>query len=179
MSNRPGFTIYPAIDMRHGKVVRLMQGDPERQTVYGDDPGQTARRWIEAGARWLHVVNLDGAFGDGGAENLAALNDILLAASTADPAVAIQWGGGVRTMEDVRQLIQSGVNRVILGSAAVEKPDVIIQALEQFGARSSCPGHRCAGRKTVCAGLAASRRRRSSQYRTKIFPAWAAHVYLY
>lgn len=134
MSQR-SFFIYPAIDMRHGKVVRLVQGDPQRQTVFGDDPAQSAKKWIDAGASWLHVVNLDGAFGDGGQENLAALRGILQAAAAASQPVSVQWGGGVRTTEDVRTLLEAGVSRVILGSAAVETPEVLTQALAEFGAQ--------------------------------------------
>jgi phosphoribosylformimino-5-aminoimidazole carboxamide ribotide isomerase len=75
------FTVYPAIDLRHGQVVRLLQGDPARQTTYGNDPAAVAQRWLDQGAGWLHVVNLDGAFGEGGAENLTALSSILETAS--------------------------------------------------------------------------------------------------
>ncbi|MEA3339845.1 MAG: HisA/HisF-related TIM barrel protein, partial [Chloroflexota bacterium] len=71
------WAIYPAIDLRRGRVVRLRQGDPEQETEYADDPLRVARRWQEAGAEWLHVVNLDGAFGERGRENQAALSRIL------------------------------------------------------------------------------------------------------
>ena len=71
------FTIYPAIDLRGGKVVRLKEGDPARMTSYSDDPAETARKWLGMGAQWLHVVNLDGAFGEGDNANRAALESIL------------------------------------------------------------------------------------------------------
>ena len=71
------FTIYPAIDLRGGKVVRLKEGDPARMTAYSDDPAETARRWLAMGAKWLHVVNLDGAFGEGDGANQPALLSIL------------------------------------------------------------------------------------------------------
>ncbi|HRE29458.1 MAG TPA: HisA/HisF-related TIM barrel protein, partial [Anaerolineales bacterium] len=84
------FIILPAIDLRAGKVVRLAEGDPNRQTTYGDDPGAMAARWRDAGARWLHVVNLDGAFGEAGAANRVALGAIVAV------GVPVQFGGGLR-----------------------------------------------------------------------------------
>ena len=86
--------IYPAIDLRNGKVVRLKYGDPNQQTTYSDDPIETARRWAEAGAAWIHVVNLDGAFGD---EAGAAINRSLLQSLTA-VGPQIQFGGGLRSI---------------------------------------------------------------------------------
>jgi phosphoribosylformimino-5-aminoimidazole carboxamide ribotide isomerase len=133
MTNSPHFTIYPAIDLRQGQVVRLVQGDPNRQTIYNQDPAKAAHKWIEMGAKWLHVVNLDGAFGEATHQNLQALERILTMLSTSPIEVSIQWGGGVRSLNDIRQLLSSGVNRVILGSAAVENPKIIAQALEEFG----------------------------------------------
>lgn len=130
------FTIYPAIDLRHGQVVRLVQGDPKRQTVYDQDPAKTAQKWIESGAKWLHVVNLDGAFGDATQQNQLALERILNMVSTSGSKVSIQWGGGVRSLNDIRQLLSQGVNRVILGSSAVENPKIIAEALQAFG--SAC-----------------------------------------
>lgn len=127
------FTIYPAIDLRHGQVVRLVQGDPERQTIYDQDPAKTAQKWIEAGAKWLHLVNLDGAFGDATQQNLLALKRILSMVSTVGSEVSIQWGGGIRSLNDIRQLLSLGVSRVILGSSAVENPKIIAQALQEYG----------------------------------------------
>ncbi len=127
------FEIYPAIDLRRGQVVRLVQGDPGRQTTYGDDPAGVARRWATAGARWLHVVNLDGAFGEAGEENLAALEAILGVISKSHPSVKVQFGGGLRGLEDIERVINAGVSRVMLGSMAVEKPEFAAQALLRFG----------------------------------------------
>ena len=132
MNTKP-FIIYPAIDLRQGQVVRLVQGDPDRQTVYHNDPAKAAQRWIEAGARWLHVVNLDGAFGEKGIKNLDALKNILSFISSAESSATIQWGGGIRTRNDIRQLLTLGVQRVILGSVAVETPEIMVQALDEFG----------------------------------------------
>ncbi len=121
------FILYPAIDLRQGRVVRLRQGDPRRETVYSDDPQETARRWRAAGADWLHVVNLDGAFGLDAAPNLEALRRILALGG------AVQFGGGVQTLADIERLLAMGVTRVVLGTAAVENPDLVRQALQRFG----------------------------------------------
>lgn len=121
------WAIYPAIDLRQGRVVRLRQGDPARETAYGDDPLAVARRWQEAGARWLHVINLDGAFGEGGGANLAALERIL------GTGLRVQFGGGLRDLDSLRQILDLGVRRAILGTAAAEGPDLVEAALAAFG----------------------------------------------
>jgi phosphoribosylformimino-5-aminoimidazole carboxamide ribotide isomerase len=97
MDEKRTWDIYPAIDLRHGRVVRLKQGDPNQETKYADDPLIVARRWQEAGADWLHVVNLDGAFGEQGQENQVALERIL----TTGPSV--QFGGGMRDLDGIRR----------------------------------------------------------------------------
>ncbi len=119
--------IYPAIDLRHGQVVRLQLGDPNRQTTFNDDPLAVARRWVECGAAWLHVVNLDGAFDEAGLKNWQVLPQL------AGAAPRIQFGGGLRTMEDIARALDFGVSRVILGTLAVEKPDLVAAALHEFG----------------------------------------------
>ncbi|NOY99174.1 MAG: 1-(5-phosphoribosyl)-5-[(5-phosphoribosylamino)methylideneamino]imidazole-4-carboxamide isomerase [Chloroflexi bacterium] len=124
------FTVYPAIDLRAGKVVRLAQGDPTRQTLYGDQPAETARRWLDAGASWLHVVNLDGAFGDRDAANRDALRAIL------DTGGKVQFGGGLRSLDDVENALSLGVRRVILGTVAVESPELVAEAIARFGAKA-------------------------------------------
>ncbi len=121
------FTIFPAIDLREGRVVRLAQGDPDRETHYANGPLSVARRWQEAGATWLHVVNLDGAFGEAGRENYAALARILTA------GLNVQFGGGLRSPEDIRRALEMGVDRIVLGTVAVEKPELVQQALDAFG----------------------------------------------
>ncbi len=129
--------VFPAIDLRRGKCVRLLQGEPGAETVYGDDPLSIARRWAAAGAQWLHIVNLDGAFAgslqpggkrDALAPNLCCLRDI---ASEVD--IPIQFGGGVRTFKDVEQVLGLGVQRVILGTVAVRRPERVSAAIERFG----------------------------------------------
>jgi phosphoribosylformimino-5-aminoimidazole carboxamide ribotide isomerase len=125
------FQIYPAIDLRHGQVVRLQEGDPARQTNYDPDPAAAARRWLSAGAAWLHVVNLDGAFGESGAANREALAAVLRTAGEFDTPV--QFGGGLRTLEALEQVLEMGVRRVVIGTAAVEQPELVDAALQRWG----------------------------------------------
>jgi len=130
----PEFTIYPAIDLRGGKVVRLAQGDPNRQTVYSDDPLETARRWQGEGASWLHVVNLDGAFGEATAANELALAEILRV------EIKVQFGGGVRDLSGIKRALDAGVARVVIGTAAIENPLLIDVAMRKFGAERVAVG---------------------------------------
>jgi phosphoribosylformimino-5-aminoimidazole carboxamide ribotide isomerase len=125
------FTIYPAIDLRSGRVVRLKEGDPTRQTTYSSDPARTAQNWLEAGALWLHVVNLDGALEESDAANHEALRAILDAAKEFDARV--QFGGGIRSLEMVERVLNLGVSRVVLGTIAIEQPQVVADAIETFG----------------------------------------------
>jgi phosphoribosylformimino-5-aminoimidazole carboxamide ribotide isomerase len=121
------FTVYPAIDLRGGRVVRLKEGDPARLTTYSDDPAETARRWMDAGATWLHVVNLDGAFGETDNPNHKALQDILKLGAR------VQYGGGIRSPDAIAQVLEWGVSRVVLGTLAVEQPPVVAEAAQRFG----------------------------------------------
>jgi phosphoribosylformimino-5-aminoimidazole carboxamide ribotide isomerase len=127
------FTIYPAIDLRGGEVVRLKQGRPDQQSNYSSDPARIAQTWIDSGAGWLHVVNLDGAFEENSNKNQAALGEILKVCGTAG-AVNVQCGGGMRSLESVQQALDVGVRRVILGTAAIQSTEFAAQALERFGA---------------------------------------------
>ena len=128
------FIIYPAIDLRHGRVVRLQYGDATKETVFGDDPTAMGQRWREAGATWLHVVNLDGAFAEAGAANWAILPQLTALGAQ------VQFGGGIRTLADVARALDAGVSRVILGTAAIETPDLLVQAITKFGAAKIAVG---------------------------------------
>ncbi|GGA44944.1 1-(5-phosphoribosyl)-5-[(5-phosphoribosylamino) methylideneamino] imidazole-4-carboxamide isomerase [Kroppenstedtia guangzhouensis] len=123
------FTLYPAIDLRGGHCVRLFQGDFDRETVYGEDPVQVARRWEEEGAGWLHVVDLDAAK-TGDHVNLSAVRDIIRSAS-----IPIQVGGGVRDLKRLENLLSLGAARVVIGSAAIDDPEFVKEALRRFGDR--------------------------------------------
>lgn len=128
------FTIYPAIDLRGGKVVRLKEGDPARMTSYSADPAETAWRWLDVGAAWLHVVNLDGAFGESDNANRAALESILKLGAH------VQFGGGMRSLDAIDAALSLGVSRVVLGTIAIEQPDVVAEALTRFGAERIVAG---------------------------------------
>lgn len=119
----------PAIDLRGGRVVRLVQGDYDRETVFSDDPVATAERWVAAGATRLHLVDLDGAAA-GCPVNLAAVRAIRGAVG-----VPIQFGGGVRTLETVDRLFAEGIERAIVGTAAIERPAFLHDVGARFGAR--------------------------------------------
>lgn len=116
--------LYPAIDLREGRVVRLLQGDYDRQTTYGDDPVAVARSFADAGAPWIHVVDLDAAR-SGSPVNRPVVAAI--AAAVAGTAM-VQTGGGVRSVDDARALADAGVARVVMGSAAVADPSLVERA---------------------------------------------------
>ncbi|MDE0065241.1 MAG: 1-(5-phosphoribosyl)-5-[(5-phosphoribosylamino)methylideneamino]imidazole-4-carboxamide isomerase [Acidimicrobiaceae bacterium] len=117
--------LYPAIDLRGGKCVRLLQGDYAQETVYGDDPVAQALAFVEAGARWIHVVDLDAAR-TGLGENRA-----VVAAIAQTVPVPVQTGGGVRSLEVARELFDAGVERVVIGTAALRDPDLVVALARQ------------------------------------------------
>lgn len=121
------FDVIPAIDLRGGQVVRLKQGDYAQQTTYAADPRELARRYADAGARWLHLVDLDGAR-SGRLDNLAVI------AAIATDGMAIQAGGGVREEADLQRLFDAGVQRVVVGSVAVRDPARVAAWLAKYGA---------------------------------------------
>jgi phosphoribosylformimino-5-aminoimidazole carboxamide ribotide isomerase len=121
------FDIFPAIDLRRGQVVRLQLGDPNRQTVFSNDPVETAKRWLDAGARWIHVVNLDGAFAEDGRANWLALEKL------GRLETQVQFGGGLRSLEDMGKAMDYGVSRVILGTAALENPELVSASIARYG----------------------------------------------
>ncbi len=120
MRRNDAVNLYPAIDLRGGRVVRLEQGDFSRERDYAADPIETARRFAAEGATWLHIVDLDAAKGDG--TSRAVVRRI---AEQLGSAVRVQTGGGVRTLDDAQQLADAGVARVVMGSAAVRDPLIV------------------------------------------------------
>jgi phosphoribosylformimino-5-aminoimidazole carboxamide ribotide isomerase len=120
--------LLPAIDLRGGTCVRLERGDPARETQYDDDPVARAKAFVAAGARALHVVDLDGAFGSG--ENARALAAICAAVD-----VPVQTGGGVRTLADVKARIDAGATAVVLGTILIEDPETARAIVAAFGER--------------------------------------------
>jgi phosphoribosylformimino-5-aminoimidazole carboxamide ribotide isomerase len=121
------FDVIPAIDLRGGQVVRLKQGDYAQQTTYAADPRELARRYADAGARWLHLVDLDGAR-SGRLDNLAVIRSI------AAGGMQVQAGGGVRDEMDLQRLFDAGVQRVVLGSVAIRDPELVAGWLDKHGA---------------------------------------------
>lgn len=121
------FTLYPAIDIRGGKCVRLIQGDYNQETVYNDSPVEAALAWAEQGGKWIHLVDLDGAKA-GEPVNHQLIGDI--ARSVKAP---VQTGGGLRTVENVERLLSLGVSRVIIGTAAIENRPFVEEVLRRFG----------------------------------------------
>jgi phosphoribosylformimino-5-aminoimidazole carboxamide ribotide isomerase len=128
------FKIYSAIDLRSGKVVRLKEGDPARMTTYSNDPVETACRWMDAGAVWLHVVNLDGAFGENDNANRSAVESILKLGAQ------VQFGGGIRSLDAIDAALSLGVSRVVLGTIAIEQLDVVADAINKFSAERIAVG---------------------------------------
>lgn len=118
--------VIPAIDLKAGKCVRLLQGRADAVTVYSDDPVSTAKRWESYGAELLHVVDLDGAF-TGDQKNLEAIKKISRAVS-----MEIEVGGGIRNMEQIEELVNIGIHRVILGTVAIEKKELVNEACIRF-----------------------------------------------
>ena len=122
--------VIPAIDLIDGKCVRLYQGDYSRETVYSDDPVEVALRWESQGASRVHVVDLDGAR-SGNLDNLAVVKRIAEAVN-----VPVQMGGGVRSLDSARRVIEAGVQRVMLGTVAVREPDVVRSACADLGSEA-------------------------------------------
>jgi phosphoribosylformimino-5-aminoimidazole carboxamide ribotide isomerase len=127
--------VYPAIDIRSGRVVRLSQGDASHQTVYADDPVAVAARFAERGARWIHVVDLDRAFGSG--DNSAIVRNIV---ASVGGRVLIQLGGGLRSLDRLGDSLELGVTRVVLGTSAATDPAFVPAALAMVGAERVAVG---------------------------------------
>jgi len=123
--------VYPAIDLRRGMVVRLREGDPNQQTLFSDDPVATAQSWIDQGATWLHMVNLDGAF-EGDSENLSVLEAV------ARLDVSVQYTGGLRDLAALRQAWDLGASRLVIGTLAVREPARVAEAVALYGGDAIC-----------------------------------------
>lgn len=137
MSHFPEFEVIPAVDVQDGEAVQLVQGERGSGKRYGD-PVAAAERWLDEGARTLHLVDLDGAF-EGERENAAAIAAIVEATERAEQSddveaddIGVQVGGGIRTAEDAIALLDAGVDRVILGTAAIENPDIVEEISAEY-----------------------------------------------
>lgn len=128
------FIVYPAIDLRNGKVVRLKEGDPNRMTSYSAEPVKIAEQWLGAGATWLHIVNLDGAFGESDSANQIALKSILKLGAR------VQFGGGLRSLNAIKNFFDLGVSRAVLGTITIEQPQIVEDAIKKFGAEKIAVG---------------------------------------
>ncbi|MCC6598970.1 MAG: 1-(5-phosphoribosyl)-5-[(5-phosphoribosylamino)methylideneamino]imidazole-4-carboxamide isomerase [Alphaproteobacteria bacterium] len=121
--------IYPAIDLKNGKCVRLYKGDMAQDTVYNDNPPAQALEWARTGFSWLHVVDLDGAIG-GMPANHRAVREIIRSVD-----IPVQLGGGIRTRAQIAHWLEEGISRVILGTAAVRNPELVREACREFPGR--------------------------------------------
>jgi len=137
--------LYPAIDIRRGLCVRLSQGRSDRETVYDADPLKVARGFARAGALWVHVVDLDAAFGEG--ENRDLVRRI-----AGDSTLHVQTGGGIRDAEDIDDLLGAGVERVVIGTAAVEDPEMVKEAVGRWGGARVAAGLDARGRSVAVRG---------------------------
>ncbi|MEM0966758.1 MAG: 1-(5-phosphoribosyl)-5-[(5-phosphoribosylamino)methylideneamino]imidazole-4-carboxamide isomerase [Verrucomicrobiota bacterium] len=120
------FTIYPAIDLKGGRCVRLLHGRADKETVYFEDPMEAADMWMEQGAEWLHVVDLDGAF-------TGELTHLDLIRRIAALGMKVEMGGGLRDEESISRALEAGASRAVVGTSAVEKPDFPRKIVEAFG----------------------------------------------
>ena len=127
--------VIPAIDLRNGECVRLTEGRQEAATIYSSDPLQTAEQFAAAGAEWLHIVDLDAAFGDSQSPNRRIVRQIV-----AQIKIPVQFGGGMRTVAAVAEMLDAGVARIVIGTLAIEQPETLIEFAGQF-------------RERVCVGI--------------------------
>jgi phosphoribosylformimino-5-aminoimidazole carboxamide ribotide isomerase len=139
------FALYPAIDLRRGRCVRLEQGQASRETVYDADPAEQIALFAAAGATWVHVVDLDAAFGDGS-------NRALIRSLAESSPIRVQTGGGLRSAEDLAEVLDSGVARAVVGTAAIERPEVVRLAVERWGADRIAVGLDARGRRPAARG---------------------------
>lgn len=161
--------IYPAIDLRGGKVVRLREGDRERQTVFSDDPLATAKSWIDQGATWIHMVNLDGAFG-GGNESLGILEQV------AKLEVRVQYTGGLRDLAALRRARDTGASRMVIGTMAVREPASVADAVARFGEEAICVALDSKDGMVVSHGWTESSAHRPVELGARLFRYGARHA---
>jgi phosphoribosylformimino-5-aminoimidazole carboxamide ribotide isomerase len=140
--------LFPAIDLRRGRCVRLERGMAERETEYGGDPVGVPPGFVAAGARWIHVVDLDAAFGDG--SNRALIREI-----AASAGVRVQTGGGLRSEEDLAEVLEAGAARAVIGTAAIENPELVRRAVERWGPERIAVGLDARGRRPAARGWTA------------------------
>ncbi|MDF2593694.1 MAG: hisA [Clostridia bacterium] len=126
--------LYPAIDLKDGNCVRLLQGDYNEVTVYGSNPAEMAKQWESLGGDYLHIVDLDGA------KEGKGINDEAIKAIVDAIDIPIELGGGIRTLEDIKAKLAMGVDRVILGSAAIKNKSLVKEAIDTFGAEKIVVG---------------------------------------
>jgi phosphoribosylformimino-5-aminoimidazole carboxamide ribotide isomerase len=138
-------TLYPAIDLRRGRCVRLQQGSPDRETVYESDPFRVAERFQRDGAEWIHVVDLDAAFGEG--SNRAIVAELARAVP-----LKIQTGGGLRTEADLAEILEGPIARAVIGTAAIEQPALVSTAVARWGAGRIAVGLDARGRRPAVRG---------------------------
>lgn len=139
------FTVYPAIDVRGGRCVRLERGRAERETVYGADPFAAALGFARSGAEWVHVVDLDAAFGEGS-------NRPLIRELAAAGMLRVQTGGGLRSEADLAEVLEAGAARAVIGTAAIEDPELVRRAVERWGAERVAVGLDARGRRPAVRG---------------------------
>lgn len=139
--------LFPAIDLRRGRCVRLEQGSVDRETLYDTDPFRVADEFARAGAQWIHVVDLDAAFGEGS-------NRPLIAELARAVPVRIQTGGGLRTEADLEEVLDGPIERAVLGTAAVERPELVGWAVARWGADRIAVGLDARGRRPAVRGWA-------------------------
>lgn len=142
---RRGVTLFPAIDLRRGRCVRLEQGAAERETLYDPDPFRVLAGFAEQGAEWVHVVDLDAAFGEGS-------NRPLIAELARSTPLKVQTGGGLRTDADLEEVLEGPVTRAVIGTAAIEDPDLVGRAVERWGAERIAVGLDARGRRPAVRG---------------------------
>ncbi len=138
--------IIPAIDLLGEKVVRLQQGREETAKVYSDDPVQFALKYQEDGAKWIHVVDLDGAFGR------SRINDALIIELAETLSIPFELGGGIHTMDQIGYWLNRGVSRIVLGSIAVRKPEIVEKAIRKYGNKAIVAGIDVRDRQVMISG---------------------------